>query len=103
MGSAIHLNPEKAPSLSSVQAALIPLMQTESAQGKQKVGMIALEEKRCKEALMYLNEALELLPDNSPHFPSYLCDRAYILCELKEFTEAISNCENALSVQPDHG
>merc|ERR1712146_329227 len=71
--------------------------------GKQKAGMNAFEEKRFKEALVCLDEALALLPDNSPHFPSYLCDRACILCELKEFTEAISNCENALRSQPDFG
>ena len=100
---AIVLNPEKAPTLDSVQQQLIPLIKTENAQGKQKIGMQAFEEKRFKDALQYLTEAINLLPEGSTHLATYYSDRASVHIELKEFENAISNCEQALQINADYG
>jgi tetratricopeptide (TPR) repeat protein len=98
---AIALNPEKAATLESIQATLAPLIRTENAATKQKIGMQAFEEKRFQDALNILSEAIGLLPESSPHLAAYYCDRAAIFCELKDFPSAIVNCEQALAIQGD--
>ena len=100
---AIALNPEKALTLESVQASLIPLIKTENAQNKQKLGAIALEEKRYQDALNHFTDAINILPEGSSYLPSYFCDRASVYCELKDFTNAISNCDAALALENDYG
>ena len=100
---AIALNPDKASALETVQASLIPLMKTENAQWKQRSGMQAFDEKRFHDALTLFTEAINLLPEGSSYLPTYFCDRASAHCELKDYTNAISNCEAALALQNDLG
>jgi len=99
--AAIALNPEKAATLESVQATLAPLIRTENAQVKQKIGLQAFEEKRFLDALNLLSEAISLLPESSSLLPVYFCDRAAVHCEMKDFASAIVNCEQALAINGD--
>ena len=98
----IALIPERQESLKSVLDSLITLMQGEEALIKQRAGLVALEDKKYILAIDFITEAISLLPKESILEHSFfLCDRALVYFEMKEYNIAIEDCYSAIELKPD--
>lgn len=98
----IALIPEREASLKSVLESLVGLMQGEEALVKQRAGLVALEDKKYILAIDFITEAIGLLPkDSVMEHAFFLCDRAQVYFEMKEYQISIEDCNAALALRPD--
>eukprot|EP00428_Durinskia_dybowskii_P062762 CAMPEP_0170368536 /NCGR_PEP_ID=MMETSP0117_2-20130122/7508_1 /TAXON_ID=400756 /ORGANISM="Durinskia baltica, Strain CSIRO CS-38" /LENGTH=1859 /DNA_ID=CAMNT_0010623207 /DNA_START=82 /DNA_END=5661 /DNA_ORIENTATION=+ len=98
----ISLIPEREESLKSVLESLVGLMQGEEALAKQRAGLVALEDKKYILAIDFITEAIALLPKESVmEHAFFLCDRAQVYFEMKEYKISIEDCNAALELRPD--
>jgi tetratricopeptide (TPR) repeat protein len=98
----INLIPEREASLKSVLESLVGLMQGEEALAKQRAGLVALEDKKYILAIDFITEAIGLLPKESVmEHAFFLCDRAQVYFEMKEYLISIEDCKAALALRPD--
>jgi tetratricopeptide (TPR) repeat protein len=99
---AIALVPARESSLAQVLDSLVGLMQGEEALVRQRLGLVALEDKKYDLAIQLITEAIELLPPESlMEHAFFLCDRALVYLELKEYLTAIEDCNAALALRSD--
>ena len=99
---AIALVPEKHDNLKPVLDGLVILMQGEDALIKQRTGLLALEDKKYSLAISLISEAIEILPPDSVTEHAYfLCDRALVYFEMKDYETAIKDCREALCLKAD--
>jgi len=99
---AIALVPSRQDSLQPVLESLVVLMQGEEALSKQRAGLVALEDKKYSLAIECISEAIELLPaESATEHAFFLCDRAQVYFELKEFHTSIRDCNSALELRSD--
>jgi hypothetical protein len=99
---ALQLVPEKESSLKPVLESLIVLMQGEDALMKQRSGLVALEDKKFALAIQLITEAIVLLPKESiTEHAFFLCDRAQVYYEMKDYQTSIVDCMTALSMRPE--
>jgi len=98
----IALIPEREAALKAVLESLVGLMQGEEALIKQRAGLVALEDKKYILAIDFITEAIALLPAESVmEHAFFLCDRAQVYFEMKEFVISIDDCMAALALRPD--
>ena len=98
---ALVLNPDKSSVITPLLASLLPLMKSEEAIHRHRLGLTALEEKKYSEAISLITEAMTLLPENSSEFAVFLSDKALVYIESREYSKAMTTCEEALQLQPD--
>ena len=99
---AIDLVPERRTALQPVLDSLVALMQGEEALVKQRAGLVALEDKKYATAIALITEAITLLPEESKmEHAFFLCDRAQVYFEMKDYETAISDCSEALQLRAD--
>ena len=99
---AVSLVPEKHENLKPVLDGLVVLMQGEDALIKQRSGLVALEDKKYSLAISLITEAIGLLPTESiSEHAFFLCDRASVHFELKDYQTSIADCQAALVLRPD--
>jgi hypothetical protein len=99
---ALQLVPEKETSLKPVLDSLIVLMQGEDALMKQRSGLVALEDKKFALAIQLITEAIALLPkDSTTENAFFLCDRAQVYYEMKDYQTSIADCMSALAMRPE--
>lgn len=99
---AVALVPEREAALKPVLDSLIVLMQGEDALMKQRSGLIALEDKKYPQAISLITEAITLLPPESiTEHAFFLCDRAQVYFEMKEYQTSIADCLAALELRPE--
>ncbi|RYG70077.1 hypothetical protein EON64_01160 [archaeon] len=99
---AVALVPEKEVSLKSVLESLVVLMQGEDALMKQRSGLLALEDKKYAQAVQLITEAIGLLPKETVmEHAFYLCDRAQVYFEMKDYATSMQDCYSALQIRPE--
>lgn len=99
---ALALVPEKEQSLKPVLESLVVLMQGEDALMKQRSGLVALEDKKYAAAIQLITEAIALLPKESvTEHAFFLCDRAQVFYEMKDYPTSIADCLAALELRPE--
>lgn len=99
---ALALVPEKEGSLKPVLESLVVLMQGEDALMKQRSGLVALEDKKYPLAIQLITEAIALLPKESvTEHAFFLCDRAQVFYEMKDYPTSIADCLAALELRPE--
>ena len=99
---AVGLVPEKHENLKPILDGLVVLMQGEDALIKQRSGLVALEDKKYSLAISLITEAIGLLPAESiSEHAFFLCDRASVHFELKDYQTSIVDCQAALALRPD--
>eukprot|EP00981_Chlorochromonas_danica_P008218 scaffold2066_cov229-Ochromonas_danica.AAC.2 len=99
---AIALVPEREISLKAVLESLVVLMQGEDALMKQRNGLLALEDKKYNLAIQLITEAISLLPPESiTEHAFFLCDRAQVYFEMKDYKTSIDDCHAALELRPE--
>ena len=99
---AVALVPDRESTLKPVLESLIVLMQGEDALMKQRSGLVALEDKKYSHAISLITEAITLLPTESiAEHAFFLCDRAQVYFEMKDYHTAIVDCHEALKLRPD--
>jgi hypothetical protein len=99
---AVALVPERESALKPVLDSLVVLMQGEDALMKQRSGLIALEDKKYATAIALISEAITLLPPESiTEHAFFLCDRAQVYFEMKDYLTSISDCQAALELRPE--
>jgi tetratricopeptide (TPR) repeat protein len=98
----VNLVPEREAALKPILDSLIVLMQGEDALMKQRSGLIALEDKKYPHAIALITEAITLLPSESvTEHAFFLCDRAQVYFEMKEYATSILDCQAALELRPE--
>jgi hypothetical protein len=99
---AVQLVPEREAALKNVLESLVVLMQGEDALMKQRSGLMALEDKKYAQAIQLITEAIGLLPGESiTEHAFFLCDRAQVYFEMKEYQTSIEDCHAALELRPE--
>lgn len=99
---AVALVPERETALKPVLDSLVVLMQGEDALMKQRSGLIAMEDKKYAQAINLITEAITLLPPESiTEHAFFLCDRAQVYFEMKDYQTSIVDCQAALELRPE--
>jgi tetratricopeptide (TPR) repeat protein len=99
---AIALVPERITQLKPLLDSLVVLMQGEDALMKQRSGLVALEDKKYATAIVFITEAISLLPAESlTEHAFFLCDRAQVHFEMKDYASSIADCNSALELRPE--
>lgn len=82
-------------------AAAGPPKEELEAEEKKNLGNAAIAQKDYNGAIQLYTEAIQLSP-TGPNSHVYYSNRAAAYCHLKKFDKAVSDCEDAIQLQPDY-